>query len=159
MSAAGFIAPAQVAEDTNIVLVRDALRVTPLFRDLDDRVIERLAIISSIISVTEDFVLCRQGEMATRLYIVLEGQLATSAEAANGTSAVETIRPGGAIGLATLLARLPRPISARAIHASRLLSIEAQGLLGLVAEETSLVTVLLRAEAEDFRALVRQVAI
>ncbi len=140
------------------MLVRDALRVTPLFRDLDDRVVDRLAIISSIVSVTEDFILCRQGDMPTHLYIVLEGQLATSAEAANGTSAVvEVIRPGGAIGLATLLARLPRPISARTIRACRLLAIEAHGLLSLVPEETSLLTALLRAEAEDFRALVRQV--
>jgi CRP/FNR family transcriptional activator FtrB len=158
MSAAEIISPAHVVEETDIVLVRDSLRVTPLFRDLDDRVIDRLAIISRIVSVTEDFILCRQGEMAASLFIVLEGQLATSAEAANGTSAVvEVIRPGGAIGLPTLLARLPRPISARAISASRLLSIEAQGLLALVAEEITLVTALLRAEAEDFRALVRQV--
>jgi CRP/FNR family transcriptional activator FtrB len=158
MSAAEIMPPAHVAEETDIVLVREALRTTPLFRDLDDRVVDRLAIISSIVRVAEDFVLCRQGEMAASLFIVLEGQLATSAEAASGTSAVvEVIRPGGAIGLATLLARLPRPISARSIRACRLLSIDAQGLLALVAEETSLVTALLRAEAEDFRALVRQV--
>jgi CRP/FNR family transcriptional activator FtrB len=158
MSAAAFHSPAQATEDTAASSVRQALRVAPLFRDLDDRVIDRLATISRIISVTEGHVICRQGEMADDLFIAVDGQLATSAQAANGTSAVvEVIRSGGAIGLATLLARLPRPMSARSIGQSRLLSIDAHGLLKLVGEESALVTALLRAEAEDFQALVRQV--
>jgi CRP/FNR family transcriptional activator FtrB len=45
----------------------------------------------------------------------------------------------------------------RTVTPSRLLSIEAEGLLDLVEQEPSLVTVLLKAEAQEFHALVRQV--
>jgi CRP/FNR family transcriptional activator FtrB len=135
-----------------------ALRSTPLLRDLDDRIMQRLAAISQILSAPEATELCRQGEPANALLIVLEGQLAGSSSAGNGTTAVvEVIRAGETMGLSTLLARLPRLLSVRTITPCVLLSIDAQGLLTLVAEETALVTALLRAEANEFRALVRQV--
>lgn len=138
--------------------VIQALRATPLLKDLDGAVMDRLASISKIILVDEGIEVCRQGEPADHLFIVLEGQLAASATGANGISAVvEVIPTGGAIGLATLLARLPRLMNARAINPCRLLSIDATGLLALVEQEPSLVTALLRAEAQDFHALVRQV--
>ncbi len=158
MSIAITTAAIEPTDRADLSLVRQALRNTPLFRDLDERVLERLAQISSIVRASEDSIVCRQGEIADHLFIVLEGQLATSAEAVSGTSAVvDVVPPGGVIGLATLLARLPRLLSARAISDCRLLSIEAQGLLTLVSQETPLVTVLLRAEAQDFQALVQQV--
>jgi CRP/FNR family transcriptional regulator, transcriptional activator FtrB len=138
--------------------VLEALRSTPLFQDLDDGVMHRLASISKIAVVPEGIVLYRQGEPAEELIVVLDGQLAGSSTAGNGTSAVvEVIRAGETLGLATLLAKLPRLISVRTIAPCRLLSIEAAGLLALVAKETSLVTALLRAQANEFRGLVRQV--
>jgi len=45
----------------------------------------------------------------------------------------------------------------RAVTPSLVLSIDAKGLLALVAEEATLVTALLRAQANEFRGLVRQV--
>jgi CRP/FNR family transcriptional activator FtrB len=118
----------------------------------------RLAGISTIVTTPEGVELCHQGKPAEHLYIVLEGQLAAFNTAPNGTTAVvEVVRTGGTLGLATLLAGLPRLVSVRTITPCRLLSIEAKGLLTLVAEEASLVTALLRAEAQEVRALVRQV--
>jgi CRP/FNR family transcriptional regulator, transcriptional activator FtrB len=134
------------------------LRATPLFRGLCDAVMQRLLAISTIVNAAADQELCRQGEMADRLLIVLDGQLAGFSTAGNGTTAVvEVIRTGETLGLATLLARLPRLIGVRTVTASRLLSIEAEGLLALVEQEPSLVTVLLRAGANEFHSLVRQV--
>jgi CRP/FNR family transcriptional regulator, transcriptional activator FtrB len=138
--------------------VDQALRAIPLLQDLEDRVLDRLAAISTIVDAPEATELIRQGEAADRLYIVLDGQLAGVNTAPNGTTAVvEVVRAGETLGLATVLARLPRLISVRTITPCRLLAIDAKGLLALVAEETSLVTALLRAEAKEFRALVRQV--
>ena len=138
--------------------ILQALRATPLLHDLSGTVMDRLAAISKIVSITEDKELYRQGDAADQLFIVLDGQLVGFSTAANGTTAVvEVIRPGETLGLATLLARLPRLIGVRAVTPSRLLSIDAEGLLALVEQEPSLVTVLLRAEANEFRALVRQV--
>ena len=89
---------------------------------------------------------------------MVQGQLAGFSTAANGTTAiVEVIRSGQTLGLATVLARLPRLLGVRTVTQSRLLSIEARGLLALVELEPLLVTALLRAEANEFHALVRQV--
>jgi CRP/FNR family transcriptional activator FtrB len=135
-----------------------ALRAIPFLQDLEDHVAERLAMISTIVVAPEGTELCHQGDAAEQLYIVLEGQLAAINTAPNGTTAVvDVIRPGETLGLPTLLAQLPRLLSVRTIAASRMLCIDAKGLLSLVGEETSLVTALLRAEAREFRALLRQV--
>ena len=142
--------------DTSNILA--ALRSTPLLRDLGDPVLDRLAAISKIVNAPEDTEICRQGDAADELIIVLGGQLAGFTTAANGTVAVvEVIRSGETLGLATLLARLPRLLGVRTVTPSQLLSIEAAGLLALVEQEPSLVTALLRAEANEFHALVRQV--
>jgi CRP/FNR family transcriptional activator FtrB len=138
--------------------ILEALRGTPLLRDLADPVLDRLAAISKIVNVEEDTEICRQGEAADELLIVLEGQLAGFSTAPNGTTAVvEVIRSGETLGLAALLARLPRLLGVRTVTPSSLISIDAHGLLALVEQEPSLVTALLRAEANEFRALVRQV--
>jgi CRP/FNR family transcriptional regulator, transcriptional activator FtrB len=138
--------------------ILQALREAPLLRELPDPVMERLAAISVIVNVAEDTEICRQGDPADQLLILLDGQLAGFSTAANGTTAVvEVIRTGETLGLAALLARLPRLMGVRAVTPSRLLSINADGLLALVEQEPSLVTALLRAEANEFRALVRQV--
>jgi CRP/FNR family transcriptional regulator, transcriptional activator FtrB len=143
------------ADGADILL---ALRETPLLRDLADPVMARLASISKIVDAPEDTEVCRQGGSADELLIVLDGQLAGFTTAANGTTAVvEVIRAGETLGLATLLARLPRLMGVRTVTPSRLLSIDANGLLALVEQEPSLVTALLRAEANEFHALVRQV--
>jgi CRP/FNR family transcriptional activator FtrB len=143
-------------EDRDEIL--EALRTTPLLQDLPDPVMDRLAAISKIVNAPEDVELYQQGGTADALFIVLDGQLAGFSTVANGTTAVvEVIRAGETLGLATLLARLPRLMGVRTVTPSRLLSIDAEGLLALVEQAPSLVTVLLRAEANEFRALVRQV--
>ena len=142
--------------DGSVIL--QALRTSPLLRDLIDPVLERLAAISTIVNAAADAVICRQGEAANELLIVLDGQLAGFSTAPNGTTAVvEVIRSGETLGLAALLARLPRMLGVRAVTPTRLLSIKAEGLLALIEQQPSLVTALLRAEANEFRALVRQV--
>jgi CRP/FNR family transcriptional regulator, transcriptional activator FtrB len=142
--------------DASFIL--QALSATPLLRNLTDSVLNRLAAISKIVNAPEDTEICRQGDPADELFIVLEGQLAGFSTAANGTTAVvEVIRTGETLGLATLLARLPRLLGVRTVTPSSLISIDAHGLLALVAQEPSLVTALLRAEANEFHALVRQV--
>jgi CRP/FNR family transcriptional activator FtrB len=138
--------------------ILEALRATPLLRDLAGAVLDRLAAISEIVETPEEIEICRQGDTPDALIVVLNGQLAGFSTAANGTIAVvEVIRTGETLGLATLLARLPRLFGVRTIAPSRLLSIEAEGLLALVEQEPSLVTALLRAQANEFHAMVRQV--
>jgi CRP/FNR family transcriptional activator FtrB len=146
---------ASPAEHPEII---QALSNTPLLQDLAAPVIARLATISKIVDAPAETEICRQGEAADELIIVLDGQLAGFSTSANGTTAVvDVIRAGETLGLATLLARLPRLMGVRTVTPCSLLSIDAKGLLTLVEQEPSLVTAMLRAEASEFHALVRQV--
>jgi CRP/FNR family transcriptional activator FtrB len=149
-------APTDDAPDRRQILA--ALAATSLLRELDERAIGRIADISHLASLAEATVLCEEGEPANELYVVLDGQLAILAQAANGTSAVvEVLDAGATFGLSAVLAQLPRLVTARSVKPCRLLSIDASGLRALVLEEPSLVALLLRAEAEGFKALVQQV--
>src|ERR1700709_296695 len=93
-----------------------ALRESPLLRDLTGSVLTRLAAISTIVDAPAETVICRQGDEAGELHLVLDGQLAGFSTAANGTTAiVEVIRTGETLGLATVLARLPRLLGVRTV--------------------------------------------
>lgn len=134
------------------------LRLTPLFEGLDDRVLSELAACTQEVRMPPDHVLCRQGAAPEHLHVVLEGQVALWGSAPDGSSAVvEVIRPPGYFVLATVLTRLPYMMSARTVTSSRLLMVEIGGLHALLQSEVGLASTLLRAEALNFRALVRQV--
>ncbi|MBS0643872.1 MAG: cyclic nucleotide-binding domain-containing protein [Proteobacteria bacterium] len=138
--------------------VLDALRMTPWLKGLDEKTLRALTGISRVFRAAEGTLLCEEGEPADELFIVLDGQVAVLAQAANGTSAVvEVLDAGASIGLSSVLAGLPRLMTARVVRSSRLISVDGQSLQALAAREPSLVTVLLRAEAEDFKSLVQQV--
>ncbi len=158
MSTAAPLAGSTQTRHTDSVDVLEGLRRTPLLRGLDETVLGKLAAISRLADYNEGVEICRQDQMADQLFIVITGQLAGFTTAASGlTAVVEVIQAGGTLGLATVLARLPWLMGVRTVENSRLLSIDAEGLLALVEQEPSLVTALLRAEANEFRALVRQV--
>ena len=134
------------------------LRQAAVFRDLDDRLLTRISAVSTVVILGENAPICRQGEPADRFYLLISGQVALSNTAPNGTSAVvEVIPPGGHFMLPTVLARLPLLMNANTVAESRLIAIDATALLNLLQTESALATALLRAEAMDFRAMVRQV--
>lgn len=147
------VVPAQVVRPEPATL-----RQASIFRDLDDEIVGRLADVGELISTPDGALLCRQGETANRLHVLIEGQVALSNMAPNGVSAVvDVVRPGGHFVLATVLARLPYILNAQAVAPSRLVVIPARELLELVQAAPALAAALMRAEAQDFRALVRQV--
>jgi CRP/FNR family transcriptional activator FtrB len=136
----------------------DLLRLTPLFEALDDRLIGDLAVITRQVRLPEDTELCRQGTMPQHLHVLLEGQVALWATAPDESrAAVEVVRPPGYFVLATVLTRLPYLMTAQTVSAARLLLIDVAGLHALLARDVGLANALLRAEALNFRALVRQV--
>ena len=136
----------------------DLLRLTPLFENLEDRLIERLAAITQEARLPEDTEVCGQGDPALHLHVLLEGRVALWASAPDESrAAVEVVRPPGYFVLATVLTRLPHLMSARTVSAAHLLLIDTEGLHALLASEVELANALLHAEALNFRALVRQV--
>ena len=142
---------------TNLSL-QSLLRLAPVFKDLDESALARMATISTLMTVPEGTVVCQQGVPAEQLLVVLEGQVALENTAPSGASAVvEVVPPGGHCMLSAVLSGLPNLMNARAVSAAKLIGIEADGLRTLMHQEISLASALLRAEALDFGAMVRQV--
>jgi CRP/FNR family transcriptional regulator, transcriptional activator FtrB len=136
----------------------DLLRLTPLFESLEDHLIDDLADIAHQVRLPADTELCRQGTTPQHLHVLLEGQVALWAMAPDESrAAVEVIRPPGYFVLATVLTRLPYLMTARTVSPAHLLLIDVDGLHTLLSRDVGLANTLLRAEALNFRALVRQV--
>jgi CRP/FNR family transcriptional activator FtrB len=134
------------------------LRLTSLFERLDDRLIDGLAAITQEARLPADTELCRQGTAPQHLHVLLEGRVALWATAQDDSrAAVEVVRPPGYFVLATVLTRLPYLMTAQTVSAAHLLLIDIDGLHTLLTREVGLANALLRAEALNFRALVRQV--
>jgi len=134
------------------------LRLTPLFEALDDRLIGDLATITHEVRLPEETELCRQGTTPQHLHVLLEGQVALWAMAPDESrAAVEVVRAPGYFVLATVLTRLPYLMTAQTVSAARLLLLDVEGLHALLARDVGLANALLRAEALNFRSLVRQV--
>src|SRR3954463_13100009 len=107
----------------------DLVGAVPLFERLDAPLRERIDAISEPVTVDADTVLSRQGAIPEFLHILLEGQVALTSTAADGTTAlVEVIHPVGHFVLASILADLPNMMTARTVTPARLLAIDAAGL-------------------------------
>ncbi len=138
--------------------IETLLRLVPAFEALPHPVLQRLGAMCSLIEVDEAQPVCREGEPADALMILLQGTIALFGAAANGNRAVvELIDTRAPILLATVLAGLPYPMSAEAVSPCQLLQMNADGLHDLMATSTQLTTCLVRAQAQDFGAMVRQV--
>lgn len=143
---------------TSNVADREALRRTVIFRDLPDPVLDRALPFAELLQVPSGTQVCRQGGHATHLFVLLDGQITLSNTEHNGASAVvEVIQPGGHFILTAVLARMPYLMNAHATSNARVVALEAERLLSLVQQEPLLASALLRAEAMDFSAMVRQV--
>ncbi len=136
----------------------DLIGTVPLFERLDASLRARIEAITDVVSAEAGQVLLQQGAMPEFLYILLEGQVALSSTAADGTTAlVEVLHPIDHFVLASVMTRLPYLMTARTVTECRLLAIHAGGLLDLVEHEAPLANTLLRSVSREFRTMVRQV--
>jgi len=136
----------------------DLSGAVPLFERLDAALRARIDAISELVTADAEQVLSRQGAMPEFLHILLEGQVALTSTAADGTTAlVEVVHPVGHFVLASILADLPNMMTARTVTRAKLLAIDAAELMRLVQSEPSLANALLRSVSREFRTMVRQV--
>ena len=134
------------------------LRGVPMFADLPEEVIGQLVPISRAFSVGRGKVLCVQGQLPRVLHILLEGQVALTGVAMDGTEAVvDVYHPVSHFVLAAVLTEQAYLMSAVTILPSRGLEIDAAGLRALLKREPALSWALLQSQARDFRQMVRQV--
>ena len=94
----------------------DLIGGVPLFERLDTDLLTRLDAITTVITVAPDAVLSQQGAMPDALHVLLDGQVALSSTAADGTTAlIEVLDPIDHFVLASVLSRLPYLMTARAV--------------------------------------------
>jgi CRP-like cAMP-binding protein len=92
-----------------------------LFRRCSPKELERLAEITEEATFEAGRVLCEQGRVADRCFIILEGE----AEVTVGERLVATVGPGQAVGEMGLVDRLPRSATVRARTPMRVRVIKA----------------------------------
>jgi CRP/FNR family transcriptional regulator, transcriptional activator FtrB len=130
----------------------------PLFERLGASLLERIDAITEEVTAAPDQVLSQQGAMPECLHVLMDGQVALSSTAADGTTAlVEVLHPIDHFVMASVLTRLPYLMTARTVTHCRLLAIDAAGLMDLVEHEAPLANTLLRSVSCEFRTMVRQV--
>jgi CRP/FNR family transcriptional activator FtrB len=130
------------------------------FDRLDPRLLVRLDAISEIRSFGSRKVLCTQGEVPAVLHFVMEGQVALSGAAPDGSQAVmEVVSPGpcASFVLAAVLTDQPYLMTATTISEAKVLMIRAPALRALIRTEAEIALALLGTVARDFRGMVRQV--
>src|SRR5277367_2965754 len=94
----------------------DVIGAVPLFERLDGPLRARLEAITTVIKAEPDEVLSQQGAMPDVLHVLLDGQVALSSTAADGTTAlIEVMHPVDHFVLASVLSRLPYLMTARAV--------------------------------------------
>ena len=136
----------------------DLIGTVPLFERLDSSLHAQIEAISRRISAEANLALLHQGAMPDCLYVLLEGQVALSGTAADGTTAlVDVLHPIDHFVLPSVLTRLPHLITASTVTPCRLLAIDADRLLDLAEREASLANTLLRSVSREFRTMVGQV--
>jgi CRP/FNR family transcriptional activator FtrB len=136
----------------------DLIGTIPLFERLGTDLRASLDAFTTLVTAEPDQVLSQQGAMPEALHVLLDGQVALSSTAADGTTAlIEVLHPLDHFVLASVLSRLPYLMTACAVTRARLLAIDAAGLLDLVEREAQLANTLLRSVSREFRTMVRQV--
>ena len=136
----------------------DLIGTVPLFERLDAPLRAQIEAITDVVTAEAGQVLLHQSALPELLYILLEGQVALSSTAADGTTAlVEVLHPIDHFVLASVMTRLPYLLTARAVTGCRLLAIHGDGLLDLVEHEAPLANTLLRSVSREFRTMVSQV--
>jgi CRP/FNR family transcriptional activator FtrB len=136
----------------------DLIGAVPLFERLDASLRERIDAITEQVTAEPDQTLSEQGAMPECLHVLLDGQVALSSTAADGTTAlVEVLHPIDHFVMASVLTGLPYLMTARTVTRCRLLAIDAAGLMDLVEHEAPLANTLLRSVSREFRTMVRQV--
>lgn len=134
------------------------IRSVPMFTDLTPPVLALLARIARVEFSPAQTQLCQQGALPEVLHILLDGQVALTGTAPDGTTTVvEVLHPPGYFVLAAVLTELPYLMSARTVIPSRLLHLNAAGLRALVREEPPIAHAMLMSQARDFRRMVGQV--
>jgi CRP/FNR family transcriptional activator FtrB len=129
-----------------------------VFNELPDEVLARIAEHAAPLEAPVETILFRQGELPEHLYILLSGQVALVATAANDVEAiVEILTPVEVFQLAATLTNAPYLTAARVLAPAELLAIPGDFLRGMIADQPRLALIMLASMSRHYRMLLRQV--
>jgi CRP-like cAMP-binding protein len=107
----------------------DFLRNLPLFRELGEAELDRIAAATAQVRAAAGTVLFRRGEMPTGFHVVVYGQVKLALTTADGAEKViEVIGPGMSFGEALMLLERPYMVTAQTLADSLLLAVGKQAL-------------------------------
>jgi CRP-like cAMP-binding protein len=118
----------------------DELRKVPLFEDLSESGLERLASVSAVVEVEPGQVLAVPGDPGSGMFVVLDGEVSVEVRGGFHTE----LGPGSFFGEVALLVPSGRVARVRAATVARCLSIPREVALALLETESSLALKMLR---------------
>ena len=120
------------------------LRGTPLFAELDDDALRRIADRCRTETVAADTVLFHEGDAGDRLYLIAEGAVRISRQIpGSGEEALTVLRPGQVFGEMAVFDRTERSTDAIAQEACVLLTLQRDDLETLLRDDPALARIVL----------------
>jgi signal transduction histidine kinase len=107
----------------------DALRAAPLFAQLPQEDLERLATRAEPVSLAAGELLLKEGDPGDALYVVVDGELEVSKQSGGVEISLNRVGPGTIQGEMSAIEGRPRSASVRAVTAVRVLRIPRDALL------------------------------
>lgn len=117
------------------------LQRNPLFAAIDGEALAELDRTSAWVNLRAGEILCRQGDAADALWVVVHGRLEVVAEAPDGERVLDILERNAVVGEMALLDGQPRSATVRAIRDSELIRIPADTFERLLQRPTVAVTV------------------
>ena len=106
--------------------VVEALRGLAFVKDMEPRLVDRLAATAKEVGFEKDQVIFREGDTGKQFYIVLSGKVALEMTTLKGPFRVQTIEAGGELGWSFLLSKTGRHFRARAVERVRALVFDGE---------------------------------
>jgi signal transduction histidine kinase len=116
----------------------------PLFADLSDQDLERLARAARRMSVPEGTVLLEEGTPGDRFYVILRGEFEVTRNEGGRTAILDVLGPGGFLSEMSILEERPRSASARAVRDGEVLALEPEDFMDLLARSPGAALAMLR---------------
>jgi signal transduction histidine kinase len=124
--------------------VAGALRRFPLFSDLGEGELNRLAAVASRVSVPAGGVLFEEGTPGDRFYVILDGEMEITRLEGGQTVILAVLGSGSFLSEMSLLEERPRTASARSIRDTDLIAIEPREFRELLAANSGAALTMLK---------------
>lgn len=119
--------------------IRRMLAETPFLHGLDDRHLDRLASIASILDFPKESLLCKQNAPAKHCYVIQSGEVGLEVyDSGQGPRTVETLGPGSVLGWSWLVEPHTWWFDGRALEPTTVIALNAEGLRAAMEDDHEL---------------------